>query len=151
MREQVEIVQTVRLVLAHGAATHAAHIGHALENWMKIASGLPEDKNSPGPRSTAVFAAIGRLFRQPDAIRVPPFAFVLLGKNFFEPMGLMLSDCLIHNSRIVKDNKFLTATVTAKSTHLSKAERTLSHLTFFYRYGSHLKLLHSSGTLTRRC
>src|SRR5437879_6612653 len=75
----------------------AAHIGHALENWMKIASGLPEDKNSPGPRSTAVFAAIGRLFRQPDAIRVPPFAFVLLGKNFFEPMGLMLSDCLIHN------------------------------------------------------
>ena len=65
------------------------------------------------------------------------FAFVLLGKNFFEPMGLMLSDCLIHKCRIVKDDKFLAAMVTAKSTHLYKAGRTLSRLTFLYRYGFH--------------
>ena len=52
---------------------------------------------------------------------VLPFAFMLLGKNFFEPMGLMISDCLIHKFRIVKDDKFLTAIVTAKSTISSKS------------------------------
>ena len=59
-----------------------------------------------------------RLFRQLDSIRVLPFAFVLLAKNFFEPMCLTLSDSLIHKCRIVEDDKCLTAIVAAKSTHL---------------------------------
>ena len=92
------------------------------------------------------FEAIRRLFRQQNLVGVLPFAFMLLGKNFFEPMGLMLSDCLIHIFRIVKDDKFLTAIVTAKSTHLCKAGRTLPRLTLLYRYCSH-RLLHFIETL----
>ena len=79
-----------------------------------------------------------------------PFAFVLLGQYFFEPMGLTLSRCLVHICRIVKDDKFLTTMVTAQSTHLSRGGCTLSRLTFLYRYRSH-RSLHSSGTLSRRC
>jgi len=92
------------------------------------------------------FEAIRRLFRQQNLVGVLPFAFMLLGKNFFEPMGLMLSDCLIHIFRIVKDDKFLTAIVTAKSTRLCKAGRTLPRLTLLYRYCSH-RLLHFIETL----
>src|SRR5579864_7565123 len=78
-----------------------------------------------------------RLFRQLDSIRVLSLAFVFLGKNLFKPMGLMLSDCLIHKVRVVKDDKFLAAMVTAKCAHLCKLGRTLSRLPFLYRYGSH--------------
>ena len=74
-----------------------------------------------------------------------PFAFALLGKNFFEPMCLTLSHCLIHKCRLVEDDKSLTAMVAAKSTHLCKGGRTLSRLTFLYRYCSH-RSLHSIGT-----
>ena len=89
---------------------------------------------------------IRRLFRQPDSIGVLPFAFMLLGKNFFEPMGLMLSDCLVHKFRIVKDGKFLTAIVTAKSAHLQQAGRPLARLALLYRCRSH-RLLHFIETL----
>ena len=85
-------------------------------------------------------ASVG-LFRQLDSIRVLPFAFVLLGKNFVGPMSLTLSDSLIHKCRIVEDDKCLTAIVAAKSTHLCKGGRTLSRLTFLYRYCSH-RFLH---------
>jgi len=79
---------------------------------------------------------------------VLPFAFVLLGKNLFEPMCLTLSDCLIHKCRIVENDKYLTAIVAAKSTHLCKGGCTLSRLTSLYRHCSH-RLLHSIGTLSR--
>jgi len=92
------------------------------------------------------FEAIRRLFRQQNLVGVLPFAFMLRQELFFEPMGLMLSDCLIHIFRIVKDDKFLTAIVTAKSTHLCKAGRTLPRLTLLYRYCSH-RLLHFIETL----
>jgi hypothetical protein len=70
-----------------------------------------------------------------------PFAFVLLGKDFYEPIGLTLSDTRIQKYGIVSDDKFLAAIDTAKSAHLSKAGRTLPHLTLLYRYCSH-RLLH---------
>jgi hypothetical protein len=62
---------------------------------------------------------------------------VLLGKNFYEPMGLTLSDTPIQKCGIVSDDKFLAAIVTAKSAHLCEAGRTLPRLTLLYRYGSH--------------
>jgi hypothetical protein len=68
---------------------------------------------------------------------VLPVPFVLVGENLFEPMSLALSDDLVHECGIVLDDKFLTATVTPKSTHLLKAGRPLSHLTFFDGYCSH--------------
>jgi len=89
------------------------------------------------PFSHPLTAAICRLFRQLDSIRVLSLAFVFLGKNLFKPMGLMLSDCLIHKVRVVKDDKFLAAMVTPKCAHLCKLGRTLSRLPFLYRYGSH--------------
>ena len=75
-----------------------------------------------------------------------PFAFVLLGKNFYEPMGLTLSDTPIQKCEIVSDDKFLATLVTAKSTHLCKTGRTLPRLALFYRYCSH-RLLHFIETL----
>ena len=88
------------------------------------------------------------LSRQLNSIRVLLIAFVFLGKNFFEPMGLTLGDCTIQKFGIVKDDKFLATLVAAKSAHLCKAGRTLPRLTFLYRYCSHL-LLHSIGTFSR--
>jgi len=76
------------------------------------------------------------------------FAFVFLGENFFEPLGLTLGDCLIQKCRVVNDDKFLAAIVAAKSAHLCKTGRTLSHLAFLYRNCSH-RLLHSIETLSR--
>jgi len=34
----------IRLLLAHGASTGCRPHGHSLEDWLKIASGLPQDK-----------------------------------------------------------------------------------------------------------
>ena len=76
-----------------------------------------------------------------------PFAFVLLGKNFYEPMGLTLSDTPIQKCGIVSDDKFLAAIVTAKSAHLCKAGRTLPRLTFLYGYGSHRYYILSGQSL----
>jgi hypothetical protein len=75
-----------------------------------------------------------------------PFTFVLLGKNFNEPMGLTLSGIPIQKCGIVSDDKFLAAIVTAKRAHLCKAGRTLPRLTLLYGYCSH-RLLHFIETL----
>jgi len=88
------------------------------------------------------------LFRQLNPIRVLPFAFVLLGENFFEPTGVTLGDCLVQKCRVVNNDKFLTATVTAKSAQLCKTGRTFSRLALLYGYCSH-RLLHSIETLSR--
>ena len=66
-----------------------------------------------------------------------PFAFVLLGKNFYEPMGLTLSDTPVQKCGIVSDDKFLAAVVTAKSAHLCKAGCTLPRLTLLDRHCLH--------------
>ena len=75
-----------------------------------------------------------------------PFAFVFLGKNFYEPMGLTFSDTPIQKCGIVSDDKFLAAIVTAQSAHLCKAGRTLPRLSLLYPYCSH-RLLHFIETL----
>ena len=75
-----------------------------------------------------------------------PFAFVFLGKNFYEPMGLTLSDSPIQKCGIVSDDKFLAAIVTAKSAHLCKAGRTLPCLTPLDRHCFH-RLPHFIETL----
>jgi hypothetical protein len=66
---------------------------------------------------TLAAAAKSLLIRQLDSIRVFPFAFVLLGKNLFEPVRLSLSASLVHDCGIVEDDKFLAAAVTPKSAH----------------------------------
>jgi len=58
-----------------------------------------------------------------------PFAFVLFGKNFYEPMGLSLSDTPIQKCRIMSDDKFLAAIVTPKGAHLREIRRSLPRLT----------------------
>jgi hypothetical protein len=41
------------------------------------------------------FIAVSLIW-QLDSIRVLPFPFVLIGKNLFQPVGLLLGDCLVH-------------------------------------------------------
>jgi hypothetical protein len=56
-----------------------------------------------------------------------PFAFVLLGKNFYEPIGLTLSDTPIQKCGIVSDDKFLAASVTAKSAWSFNRGKPMAH------------------------
>ena len=58
-----------------------------------------------------------RLVWQLDSIWVLPFPFVLLGKNFSEPVRLSFCNCLIHEGGIMKNDELLAAAVTTKSTH----------------------------------
>jgi hypothetical protein len=66
-----------------------------------------------------------------------PFSFVLLGKNFCEPMGLTLGDTPIQKCGIVSDDKFLAAIVTPKGAHLHEIRRSLPRLTLLDRHCLH--------------
>jgi len=56
-------------------------------------------------------------------------AFMLFGENPLEPMRLMLGGFVIRHRRLVKNYKFLAATITAKRAHFQKAGGSLPCLT----------------------
>ena len=66
-----------------------------------------------------------------------PFPFVFLGKNFFEPVRLSLSHCLVCECGVVKDDEHFATTVTPKSAHFLEIWSRLSRLTFLDRHCFH--------------
>jgi len=63
---------------------------------------------------------------------------VLFRKNLFEPMGLLVSDPLIHERGLVSDDELLAASITPQGTHFMEIRRLLSDLTLFYCHCLHL-------------
>jgi hypothetical protein len=63
---------------------------------------------------------------------------VLFRKNLFEPMGLLVSDPLIHERGLVSDDELVAASITPQGTHFLEICRFPSALTLFYRHGLHL-------------
>ena len=66
-----------------------------------------------------------------------PFSFVLFGKNFFEPVRLSLSGCLVPERGIMKHDELLAATVTPKSAHRFEIWCPLFRLTLLDRHCFH--------------
>ena len=77
------------------------------------------------------------LVRQFDAIRVLSIPFVFLGKNFFEPVCLLLCRFLVGESGVMKDRELLATTVTPERAHLLESWCPLSHLTLLDRHCFH--------------
>jgi hypothetical protein len=63
---------------------------------------------------------------------------VLFRENLFEPMGLLVSDPLIHERRLVSDDELLAASITPQGTHFLELRRLLSALPLFYCHCPHL-------------
>jgi hypothetical protein len=61
---------------------------------------------------------------------------VFLRQNLFEPMGLSVSDPLIHEWGLLSNDELLAAAFTAERTHFLETRR--SALALFYRHRSHL-------------
>jgi hypothetical protein len=78
------------------------------------------------------------LVRQLDSIRVLAFTIVLFSQNLFQPLRLPPSNCLVHNAGIMKDDEFLSATVTPKSAHCFEIWRSLFRLALLDRHCLHL-------------
>jgi len=79
---------------------------------------------------------------------VLPFPFVLLGKNFFQPVRLPLSDFLVHEGGVLKHDELLAATFTAKSAHLPESWRLLSGLPLLDRHCLHRLTFYPAAYLT---
>ena len=86
---------------------------------------------------------IGQLY----SIRVPPLAVVLVGKNFFEPARLPFGGSFVHKSGIVKNDKLLAASVTAKSPHFVEVGGPLSRLTLLDRHCLHAQTFYLSSPI----
>jgi len=83
---------------------------------------MPQLSSQPG---TAVNDSFPQLIWQLDPIRVFLFAIVFLGENLFEPVSLALGDSFVHEHGIVKDEKFFTAAIAAKTAHFLEVLRCL--------------------------
>jgi len=74
-----------------------------------------------------------------------------LGKNLFEPERMSLRRFLVHECRVMKDDKLLAATVTPKRAHLLENWCPLSHLTLLDRRCFHLLIFIPLGASRFRC
>jgi hypothetical protein len=79
----------------------------------------------------------GRLVWKFKAIRMPTFPFVFLGKNLFEPLRLSCCRFFVHESRVMKDDELLAATVTPKRAHFLERWCPLFCLALLDRHGFH--------------
>lgn len=90
------------------------------------------------------------LVRQLEAIRVSLFSFVFLRKNLFKPMRLSLRRFLVNDSRVLKHDELLAATITPKRAHFLEAGCPLFGLSFLDRHCFH-RLIFYPASCVRYC
>ena len=93
------------------------------------------------------FETSGVLIGQLYSIGMLPLTVVLVGKNFFEPARLPFGGGFVHKSGIVKNDKLLAASVTAKSPHFVEVGGPLPRLTLLDRHCLHAKTFYLSGPI----